>query len=57
MEKQQITESFVQLISLPGPRATLGNFQPLSNFLPLSPWAALAWEVQRREGSGGGETA
>ena len=47
MEKQQITESFVQLISLPGPRATLGNFQPLSNFLPLSPWAALAWEVQR----------
>lgn len=58
MEKMQTTECFVQLISLPGPpRAVLGSFQLLSNFLPLSPWAALAWEAQRREDSGGGETA
>lgn len=55
MEKWQISESFVQLISPPGPcwavPPVVSNFSATS--FPNSPWAALAWEVQRREGGGG----
>jgi len=51
MGNLQIPESFVQLISLPGPcqagSPVISNF--LATSFPSSPWAALAWKVQRGE--------